>query len=88
MPWEDLRFNPHFPRHNALTVTPLARPSSSRQRFFLLAKFFQKAKLKIKNVKKDFFEGFYSLEMRRKKRKKWSDSYYIWFHCVAKKNEG
>lgn len=70
MPWEDLRFNPHFPTHNALTVTPLARPSSSRQRFFLLAKFFQKAKLKIKNVKKDCFWRCSFTEVRRKKKKK------------------
>jgi hypothetical protein len=53
-----------------------------------MAKLCQKAKLKIKNVKKDFLLRFSVIRSEKKKGKKRSDSYYFWFHCVAQNYKG
>ncbi len=62
---------------------------SQMQRFFLLAKFRQKAKLKIR--KRSDFEGFQSPEVRGKNNKNEETTIarlVNWSHCVAKNIEG
>jgi hypothetical protein len=54
---------------------------------FLLAKFRQKEKFKIRQ--RSEFEGFQSPEVREKEQKRGKIArLVIWFHCVAKNIEG
>jgi hypothetical protein len=54
---------------------------------FLLAKFRQKAKMKIRQ--RSDFEGFQPPEVREKKQKREKIArLVIWFHCVAKNIDG
>jgi hypothetical protein len=55
---------------------------------FLLAKFRQKAKLNIKNSKKNSLLRFWVAKSETNKKFKFLSDSYIWFHCVTKNIEG